>query len=208
LRFWVLPPALAAGILLQVYYPGDFGRPYHHAQGGPAALTWFAFAATGAALLVGVLAGRRLPQFERDGPLGAAAVALFVLPVAVYGYSHWTTFPAARAPLPAPLVSALRSKLPTGAVVFSDQQTAYELAGALPVYVNSTPPTHSSDTRANHPATRARDAERFFHNGGPLSVPRRYGAGWLLVDRTRVLYKRFPLPQVYANGRYVLYRLR
>jgi hypothetical protein len=208
LRFWVLPVALGAGILLQEYLPGDFGRPYHHAHGAPAWLTWFAFAAAGAALVAGAVGGRRLPQLEGAGLLAVAAVALFVLPVAVYGYSHWTTFSAARPPLPTALVSALRSKLPTGAVVFSDQQTAYELAAALPVYVNSTPPTHSSDTRANHPTRRVRDAEHFFRDGGPLSVPRRYGAGWLLVDRTRVLHKRFPLPRVYADRRYVLYRLK
>ena len=77
----------------------------------------------------------------------------------------------------------------------------------MPVYVNATPPTHSSDTRANHPARRVRDERRFFRNGGPLSVPRRYGAGWLLVDRTRVR-RTFSLPQVWADGRYVLYRLR
>jgi hypothetical protein len=38
-------------------------------------------------------------------------------------------------------------------------------------------------------------------------VPRRYGAGWLLVDRTRVRHERFSLTQVYGDGRYVLYRL-
>jgi hypothetical protein len=76
------------------------------------------------------------------------------------------------------------------------------------VYVNSTPPIHSSDTKANHPARRVRDEQRFFRDGGPLSVLRRYGAGWLLVDRTRVQHTRFNLPRVYADGRYVLYRMR
>jgi hypothetical protein len=51
------------------------------------------------------------------------------------------------------------------------------------------------------------DAERFFRDGGPLSLPRSYGAHWLLVDRTRVLHRRFALPRVYAGSRYVLYRL-
>jgi hypothetical protein len=204
----VLPVALAAGIVLQWRVPGDFGFPYRHAHGGPGWLTWVSFGAAGAALLAGTLAGRRLPQLERDGPLAAAAVALFVLPVAVHGFSHWSPPPTARSQLPAGLVDALRERLPQRAVVFSDQLTAYELAAALPVYVNATPPTHSSDTRANHPARRVRDERRFFRDGGPLSIPRRYGAGWLLVDRTRVRHARFPLPQAYADGRYVLYRLR
>jgi hypothetical protein len=60
----------------------------------------------------------------------------------------------------------------------------------------------------NHPGRRDREAERFFHDGGPLSLPRSYGAHWLLVDRTRVLHRRFALPRVYAGSRYVLYRLR
>src|SRR5581483_5634860 len=40
LRLGVLPLALAAGIWLQLAYPGDFGRRLAH--GGPAFATWFA----------------------------------------------------------------------------------------------------------------------------------------------------------------------
>ncbi len=200
----VLPLGLAAGIVLQLVVPGDFELPFRHANGGPAWLTWASFAATGVALLAGLL---RLPRLERDGPLAAAAVALFVLPVAVHGYSNWSTRPGAREPLPPSLVQALRERIPERAVVFSDATTAYRLAASLPVYVNATPPEHSSDTRANHPARRVRDELRFFRTGGPLSVLHRYGAGWLLVDRTHVRRARFPLPQAYSNGRYVLYRV-
>jgi hypothetical protein len=208
LRQLVLPVALGAGILLQQLYPGDFGGPYRPEHGGPAALTWFGFAAAGAALLVGTLARKRLPHIERDGPLAAAAVALFLLPVAIHGFSHWSAPGTVRPGPPAGLVDSLRADLPAGAVVFSDPQTAYELGAFVPVYVNANPQTHVADTRANHPASRVRDANNFFHDGGPLSAPRKYGAGWLLVDRTRVLHKRFSLPQVYSDGRYVLYRIR
>jgi hypothetical protein len=52
-----------------------------------------------------------------------------------------------------------------------------------------------------------KDALRFFQHGGPLSLPRRYGAHWLLVDRTRVPHETFALPRVYSGSRYVLYRL-
>ena len=204
----VLPVALAAGIVLQWRVPGDFGFPYRHAHGGPAWLTWLSFGAAGVALLAGVLAGRRLPQLERDGPLATAAVALFVLPVAIHGYSAWSPPTTSFAPLPPKLVQALKERLPERAVVFTDPQTGYQLVASLPVYVNSTPTVHSSSTRANHPTRRARDAERFFRAGGPLSLVRSYGAGWLLVDRTRDGDKRFPLPQAYVDGRYVLYRLR
>ena len=203
----VLPVALAAGIVMQWQVPGDFGSPYRHAHGSPGWLTWASFAAAVAALLVAALV-RKLPQLERDGPLAAAAGALFLIPVAVHGYSDWSASPTARTPLPPRLTRTLEQRLPERAVVFTDPQTGYELVAALPVYVNATPAVHSSDTRPNHPGRRDREAQRFFHDGGPLSVPRRYGAQWLLVDRVLDGDKRFPLPQAYADGRYVLYRLR
>jgi hypothetical protein len=206
IRLAVLPLALGAGILLQHYFPGDFGLHYRPLHGAPAGLTWFSFAAAGAALAVAALAGRRLPQLERDGPVAAAAVALFALPVAIHGFAQWSTPLTARPPLPPALVTSLRDHLPKGAVVFSDPQTSYELGAFVPVYVNAAPQTHVAATPANHPTRRVHDAERFFHRGGPLAMLRRYRAGWLLVDRTRALHKRFPLRRVYADRRYVLYR--
>jgi len=203
----VLPVALAAGIVLQWRVPGDFGSPYRHAHGGPGWLTWVSFAAAGAALVVAAF-GRRVPYLERDGPLAAAAVALFLIPVAVHGYSDWSAPPSARTPLSPQVAGALAQRLPERAVVFTDPQTGYELVAALPVYVNATPAVHSSDTKANRPNRRDREASDFFREGGPLSVPRRYGAQWLLVDRRLDGNKRFPLPQAYTDGRYVLYRLR
>ncbi|MGZ4318383.1 MAG: hypothetical protein ACXVRD_03545 [Gaiellaceae bacterium] len=204
----VLPLALAAGAILQWQLPGDFSKPYHHLHGGPPWLTWASFAVAAVALVVGVLGRRLVPELERDGWLVASAAALFVLPVAIHGYSHWSAPVSAGKPLPAPLVAALRERLPERAVVFSDAATGYELVAALPVYVNATPPAHSSDTRANHPVRRVNDAHRFFRNHGPLSVLHRYGAGWLLVDRRFDGRKRFKLPRVWTDGRYVLYRVR
>jgi hypothetical protein len=46
LRVWVLPVALAAGIALQLAYPGDFGVPYRLVDGAPGWLTWVSFGAT------------------------------------------------------------------------------------------------------------------------------------------------------------------
>jgi hypothetical protein len=203
----VLPAALAAGIALQLTLPGDFGARYHHAHGSPGWLTWVSFAAAGAAVLAAVFV-RRLPQLERDGPLAAAAVALFLLPVAVHGYSEWSAPSNGLTSLPSQVVQALEQRVPERAVVFTDPQTGYQLVAALPVYVNATPAVHSSDTRANHPARRDRDADHFFRDHGPLSMLGRYGAGWLLVDKWRDGAKPFPLPQAYANRRYVLYRLK
>jgi hypothetical protein len=207
LRWALLPVALAAGIALQLAYPGDFGSPYHFVHGGPRALTWVAFGAAIAALLLAAVAGRRIPQIEGSTSLAAAGVALFLVPVAVHGYSHWTRSPTAQLGLPHKLVVAVRANVPAGDVVFSDPLTAYELAAFAPVYVNAAPQAHVADTRANHPTVRAREALRFFREGGPLSVPRRDGAHWLLVDRTRVRHATFALPRVYTGTRYVLYRI-
>ncbi len=207
LRWALLPVALVAGIALQHYFPGDFGLPYRPMQGAPAGLTWISFGAAGAALLLAVFLGRRIPQVEGLTVVAAAGVALFVLPIAVHGYTDWSRPAPARLGLPQKLVAAVREHVPKGDVVFSDPQTAYELGAFAPVYVNAAPQSHVADTRANRPATRVRDAQRFFFDGGPLSVLRRYGARWLLVDRTRVLHRRFALPRVYAGSRYVLYRL-
>lgn len=204
----VLPLALAAGIVLQWWAPGSFGSPYRPGAGGPGWLTWASFAAAGGALLAGTVLRRRLPQLERDGPIAAAAVALFLVPVAIHGFTRWSPTQSARMPLPPAVTQALRERLPERAVVFSDPQTGYALVAALPVYANATPAVHSSDTRANHPARRDRDAEQFFFHHGPLSVPRSYGAGWLLVDRERDGPKAFDLPRAWTDGRYVLYRLQ
>jgi len=208
LRWALLPVALAAGIVLQHYFPGDFALPYRPEHGAPAGLTWIAFGAAAAALLVAAFFGRRIPQVEGQTVVAAAAVALFLAPVAVHGYSHWSRPAAARLGLPQKLVAAVREHVPKGDVVFSDPLTAYELGAFAPVYVNAAPTFHVANTRANHPSARVKDAQRFFQHGGPLSLPRRYGAHWLLVDRTRVSHARFALPRVYSGSRYVLYRLR
>jgi hypothetical protein len=207
LRVWVLPVALAAGIALQLAYPGDFGVPYRLVDGAPGWLTWVSFGATVAALLAAAIFGRRIPQVQGMPAVAAAAVALFLLPVAVHGYSHWTRPSSARLGLPEKLVSAVHREVPRGAVVFSDPLTAYELAAFAPVYINAAPTTHVADTRANRPTARRKDALRFFRDEGPLSLARRYGAHWLLVDRARVGRVSFRLPRVYAGSRYVLYRI-
>ena len=207
LRLWVLPAALAAGIALQVAYPGDFGVPYRLVDGSPGWLTWVSFGASVVALLAAAIFGRRIPQVEGLPLVAAGAVALFLLPVAVHGYSHWTRPSSARLGLPQKLVAAIHREVPRGDVVFSDPLTAYELAAFAPVYINAAPTTHVADTRANRPTVRRKDALRFFHDEGPLSLARRYGAHWLLVDYARVGRVSFRLPRVYSGSRYVLYRI-
>jgi hypothetical protein len=139
--------------------------------------------------------------------VAAAAVGLFLLPVAVHGYSHWHRPPDARLGLPQKLVSAIHREVPRGDVVFSDPLTAYELGAFAPVYVNAAPTSHVADTRANRPTARRKDALRFFRDEGPISLASSYGAHWLLVDRARVGRVSFRLPRAYSGSRYVLYRI-
>jgi hypothetical protein len=207
LRIWLLPVALAAGIGLQLAFPGDFGSPYRLVHGAPGWLTWVSFAAGLATLLAAALFGRRIPQVQGSPLLAATAVVLFLVPVGVHGYSHWTRAPNSRLGLPHSLVAAVREHVPAGAVVFSDPVTAYELGAFAPVYVNAAPTSHVANTKANRPTQRVDDANRFFHDRGPISLARRYGAEWLLVDQARAGRRRFDLPRVYEGSRYVLYRI-
>ena len=145
-RFITLPAALAAGIVLQIVWPGDFGVGLSH--GGPALATWVALIG-GLVALAGVLVVRPRPPRERHR-LAAAAAALFVLPVVVHGFSHWGPKnqhdPDA---LSARLVHNLRTKVPKGAVVIAPVRTSYEVAASRP----STSSQRRSPTSRTPPRT-------------------------------------------------------
>jgi hypothetical protein len=200
LRRWLLPVAFAAGVFLQLAYPGDFD--YRLTDGGPALATWIAALGGALALVVGV--SRRRRALERSAGLAAA---LFLLPVAVHALWNWSPSDARRAsPLTAGLVEALRDDVPEGEVVYSDLESSYRIAAAAPVYIAAAPPGHVADTKENRPYARRDDNRRFFRTGD-LGIPRRYGASWLVVDRRR-FDLRPALPVVYRDGRFTLYRLR
>ena len=196
----LLPPvALVAGIGLQWAYPGDFGYVLDHP--GPAWVVWVAVVGTAIGLAVGLL--RRRPPLEATAGLSAA---LFLAPVVVVGVVHWTPVrPPAGSSLSPGLVSALRRDVPERAIVYSDPDTSYRIAAAAPVYIAVAPPGHVADTTANEPYVRARDARRFLRTGD-LLIPRRYRAQYLVVDR-RLLRRPFPLPVLYRDPRFVLYRV-
>src|SRR5437763_85312 len=157
---------------------------------------------------------------ELFGRTGAVAIAaLVLLPLALFAPRRlWSAFvlgglllgfSVALSTFLFPHLADAVSISPAWPLVgFTAAVTGYELVAALPVYLNATPPAHSSDTRANHPARRVRDAQRLFKSHGSLSVLRRYGAGWLLVDRKLDGITRFQLPRVWTNGRYVLYKVQ
>jgi len=175
-RVIVLPAALVAGIVLQIVWPGDFGVGLSH--GGPALATWVALIggllALGAALVV---RPRAVHEHHR---LGAAAAALFVLPVVVHGLSHWSPKnprdPDALSPR---LIHNLRTKVPKGAVVIAPVRTSYEVAAVAPVYIVAAPVTHVANTAANDPYRRVDDVHRWIQSNDP-AIARRYGATWAI----------------------------
>jgi uncharacterized protein DUF6541 len=199
-----LPVGLGAGIAFQLAYPGDFG--YALDGGGPALATWVALFGGVVALILGIVLPRRFTGLNRVGPLATATAALAILPVVLHGFTHWDRQPALAAGLTPGLVAALRDRVPEKAVVFSDDRTSYAIAALAPVYVANALPGHVADTKANRPYARREDARAFLRTGD-LAILRRYGATWLVLDRRRSRLK-LNLPQVYADPRYVLYRLR
>jgi hypothetical protein len=199
---FVLPIALAAGIVLQVHYPGDFNTVF---GGGPALPTWVALFG-GAGVIAAAVLIRRRGEDDRTGLLTVLAVCLFCLPVAVHRAFDWKRPAPIGKPLPPALVQAVRTRVPTGAIVFSDLETSYRLAAFAPVYVAAAPPAHVADTKANHPYARRRDVLAFYETG-KLAIPRRYRAGYILVDESRK-HPRLDLPRVFSGAGYVLYRLR
>lgn len=198
----IVPVALAAGFVLQNAYPGDFG--YRVEEGGPALATWIAAFGGTAALAIGMAFSRRL-AIERHGAVVLAAAALFTLPIAVHGLGEWGPRDKRGLGVTPGLVEAVRAEVPEGAVVFSDVRTSYTLAAYAPIYVYAAPPAHVANTTRNRPYDRRRVTNRFLATGD-LDIPRSHAAGWVVIDQRR-FDLRLPLPPVYRDARYALYRL-
>ena len=199
--------ALALGIGLQLAYPGSFD---YGGGDGPAYAVWIALIG-GSLALVAATALRRPPV--RVAPAwGAVAAAAFALPIAVAGLADLQTRePEDPYALTPGLVAELRD-LPQGDVVFANLESSYRVAAYAPLYVAAAPPAHVARTTENRPYERRLDVVRFFYRPGVTDAQRRailerYGADWLLVDRTR----RYPgsfvagLDPVYEDARYALY---
>jgi len=190
------PISLAAGIVLQWQFPGDFG--YTLEAGGPAWATWIAVVGSIAAFCVGL-------KHARSRTASAAfASALVLLPTYLHGLANWSPSSVRPAsPLTPGLVTALKENVPAGAIVASDPETSYRIAATIPVYLCTAPPGHVADTTKNRPYERREDWLRFVQTAD-LSIPRACGAGWIVTD-ARSFETRLPLPVVYRDGRYTLY---
>ncbi len=203
LRLIVLPVALAAGIALELEWPGDFGKQAVH--GGPALAAWIALWGGLAAIALSLAVWRRRPPYERTGALAAFAAALFVLPVAVHGFAHWDAGSTRDGNALTPgLVHFLRTQVPERSVVFADLETSYRISAYAPVYVANAPPTHVADTKANRPDARRADVLAFLRTGS-LAIPRQYGAGWLVLARGEKVGPGARL--VYRDDRFRVFRL-
>jgi hypothetical protein len=203
LGIFVLPLALAAGIVLQLAYPGEFAYRFHGTT--PAWPAWVALVGGVAALVVGTVVRRR-DRFDRREWVAAAAVLLLASPVALHGFSHWSRSGTGSGALTRGLIRSVRTSVKPKDVLFSDPNTGYLLAAYAPVYLANAPFAHVAATRQNRPRQRLRDAFHFYAHGGDLAVPRYYGARWIVVDLERHRL-RLHLPRIYADRRYVLYRL-
>jgi len=173
-RWAFLPLSLAAGIVLQVLWPGDFAYGLRH--GGPAAATWIALLGGAAALAAALILRPRAPREHHA--LAAAAIALFALPVVVHGFAHWSprtpTDPQALSPR---LVHNLRTKVPEGSIVLAPLETSYEVVADAPLYVVGLPVSHVANTKANDPYTRRNAIKSWVATN---NVPKQYGATWAI----------------------------
>jgi hypothetical protein len=200
----VVPVALAAGIALELAYPGDFGYRFHGTT--PAWPAWVALVGSVLALAIGALT-RRWDRADRSGAVAALAVGAFAIPVAVHGFSHWSRNGSGSGALTRGLIAGVREEARPRDVLFADPQTGYLLAAYAPVYLANAPFAHVAATKDNRPKLRLHDAYRFFAHGGDLAIPEYYGARFVVVDLKRHRLT-LDLPRVYADRRYVLYRLR
>ena len=212
-RTVALVGGLASGIWLQVAYAGDFGL--RAPRTAPAIVVWIALYGGIAALVVGaVLAwrqgGRRPPAGARvRGITAAFAVFLFVLPVAVHGFSHWT--PAVRHDrdaLTPGLVDFLRQDVAPRSIVFSDLATSYRAIAFAPVYAVAVAPTHAANTHPNELAKRRRAVNRFFTHPS-LEEPQAWRAQWLVLTRSGPVgaIEREGLKPAFEDDKFVVFRV-
>jgi hypothetical protein len=204
---------LACGIWLQVAYTGDFGLRAPKTE--PAFVVWVALYGAIAALVVGaVLAWRRGAR----GPATATrvrgittglAVFLFVLPVAVHGFSHWTPETKHdRDALTPGLIHFLQRDVPARSVVFADLATSYRAIAFAPVYAVAVPPTHAANTHPNELAKRRRAVLRFFTHPS-LDEPHAWKAQWLILTHSGPVHaiEHDGLRPAYQDDKFVAFRV-
>jgi hypothetical protein len=212
-RTLAIAGALACGIWLQVAYTGDFGLRAPKTE--PAWVVWVALYGGIAALVVGALLawrrGRQRPPsgVRVRGITTGLAVFLFVLPVAVHGFSHWTPQTRHdRDALSPGLIHFLQRDVPARSVVFADLATSYRAIAFAPVYAVAVPPTHAANTHPNELAKRRRAVLRFFTHPS-LAEPQAWKAQWLILTRSGPVHEieHGGLRPAYEDDRFVAFRV-
>ena len=200
----MLPVALAAGIVLQLVYPGDF--ELRSAHGGPALATWIALWGGLAGIVAAIVLARRASDATSDrGSSPGSPSRSSSLPVAVHGFAHWRRAHApgrecahARPrPVPARGRAGARGRLRRP----RDELPHLRLRAGLRRQ-------RAADACRGHEGERPdarRDALLEFLRTDDLAIPRRYGAGWLVLRGDERVGPGARL--VYRDERFRVYRL-
>ena len=187
---------LGAGMFLQIVYPGDF--EYVLKNPAPAWIAWFGAIGAVAALVSGSSGGGLHSRRALRSPQRPSCAGVRRRPSRPAAGPD----PPAIATLSPGLVTAVRARgRPRGRSSSPIPETSFRLAAFAPVYIAVAPPGHVADTEENRPYERARDARRFLRTGD-LSIPRGYGAEYVVVDRLRTELE-LDLPVVYGDERFV-----
>jgi hypothetical protein len=142
---------------------------------------------------------------ERPGAAAFVGTLAFLVPTTAHGLGDWTTLSTTDTHALTPgLVTALRTDVPRGAVVFADLETSYRISAYAPVYVAAAPPAHVADSGKNRPQERRADVLAFLRTTD-LAIPRRYHATWLVLAHGEKRVKG--LHAVYGDRRFGLYRI-
>jgi hypothetical protein len=175
-------------------------------------LVWSAALAAAFGLIAFGFAHARAPREPgaRWAVLAAVAVAAPAALSGFAGYERWDDpDPYALSP---GLTAALRTDVEPLAVVLAPSATSYRLVGYAPLRIVVNPDGHVAMKDEDYDE-RAQAVERFFFEPGVTPEERqavldRYAVSWVLVDTTRATpVLPSGLSRVYADDRYVLYRV-
>jgi hypothetical protein len=211
-RLFTLALALGTGIWLQHDYAGNFGLRAPRTM--PSIVVWIALFGGAAAIVAGAVLvwSRRsylLERPRRRGLTTAFAALLFVIPVAVTGFSNWTPLQTRGTQLTPGLIRFLQRDVPPRAVIFADLEVGYEAIAFAPVYAVAVPPTHVARTTPNRVQTRKHAVLRFMQSPS-LYVPRRWGADWIVLRRRSepvAAVRRQGFKPVYEDKHFAVFKI-